>query len=567
MAGIDMPDTLTPEQARKLGLLPELPDTLTPEEAQAHGLTGGDAPPAAEPPPGVFDRLGRGFAALGRTIAAGAGAAAETWRHPIDTITNPARRREFLRGMDNMVTLGYGQRLADRIGRAAGDAPDVQLAATADQDMVDAPGFREFGGITGAFTSGVVSTIAKGGGQLIKLGTAGLKATSAPARVALGAARGAGGYAATAPVTAALSAEASGDRAGAAREAATDPAGIALSAATGGGASLASKLVESAPARVAKRRAKDITTGEQNAKKSTTLKVQERAGEDGDRLSVVLAEDPALEKLVSVKAGSSPDKVGKAVTGKIEQINGELDDMFAAMEKAGRVVTPTEIAVSFDKIAGRLLKDGHLDALNVLRKARAQFLSEYGNFGKLSADTLRGLKGRARTAAFDGNAAVDPLLKRQVSKEIWAVYSDAIERAAANADGVDIKRLRKLNQDVSVLIPAELALEERAAMGAAGRRSIGEHIGRAALAGAGLAHGGVKEMVLGLVAPEAIRLGGEGIRAADYALAKKFRGVAPDVSSGVGARAASLDYAARVAQGMKGGASLADAVKAADEGR
>lgn len=614
MAGVDLPDTLTPEQAAKLGMVPKagaplsMPDVLTPEQARQLGFATPDSQAEAEEnaPPGLFNRIGTGFARMGHTIYTGAEvlsrrprellaapfapegeklkAAGRALGGAVEDIKDPAKRHELERGMDNMVTLGYGQRLAARIGNATGDvgrgqslnetrqfSSDPRAGSIGGASQVEAaeraaaPGYQELGTMLGVASPSAAGAIGKGGGTLVKLATRGAVPAGAVGRTLLGAGRGVAGYEATAPLVSGLSADAEGRRLEAAREAATDPAGIVLAGTMGAGSGASQRLTETAPGRVAKRQAKDITTGEQNAGKRITQKVQERAGEGGDRLAQTLAEDPKLEKLIAVKAGTSPEKVGKAVTAKVGEINDELDDIYRAMEKSGRVVAPTDIAVSFDKLLAERLKGGELAAVNVLRKARAQFLNEYGNYGHLSADTLRGLKASARTAAFAGDPAAPASLKAQVNKDIWAVYSDAIERQAKTAEGVDVNRLRKLNQDVSVLIPVEHALVERGQMEAAGRHSIGAHIGRAAMGAAGFAHGGVKEMIAGLLAPEAAKLAGQGVRAVDYSLAKRFGGISPETAGRAGARASSLEYAARVAEGMKT-KSLADAVKAADAG-
>lgn len=539
------------------------------DDLMAHGKPA--APEShADAPPGLFERIGTGFARMGRIVSAGAGAAAEGVMHPLDTITDPHRRREFERGLDNMVTLGYGQKLADAAGRALGDRPDVQIAATSEADRAAAPGFREAGSIAGLFTPGATSAIAKGGGQLVKTATGGIKAGSMPAAAALGAVRGVGGYEATAPLTAALSADASGNRLGAAREAATDPASLILSGVAGGGAGAVSRASESAPARVLERTRKDITTGEQNAGIRLTRKVAERAGEDNTRLASLLERDPALEKVLAVKASTSPAKALKATDTTLERVDGRLDEIYGTMAKADRLVTPQDIANGFDKIAGERLKAGDLPAVNILRAERARFLNEYGKFGKLSPETMRGLKATAGKGAFEGQP-----IPGSVRRDIWAAYADAIETQAKGTKGVNVKELRELNSDRSVLLPIRDALAERATSAAAGRHSIGHlihapatAIGAAAggaLLGTEMGHHGIEGAVVGLLAPTAAKLARQGGRAADYALAKRFKGAAPDLSSGAGARAASLDYAGRVAEAMRNGSSLKDAVDAADE--
>jgi hypothetical protein len=539
----------------------------------------GVAPAAPAPKPDFLDRLGEGVAGLGRTVASGAtalgGLAADEIRSLpgsfMDTLSavrqrgpgalldartdalsaNPAARRELERGADSMLTLGYGQRLADRIGGG-------ELAATAAADRAAAPDIREGGMLLGAFSPGATSAIAKGGGQLVKAATGGLKAASLPAAVGLGAVRGIGGYEATAPLTTALSADAEGRRLDAAREAATDPAGLLLSGVAGGGGGALSRASETAPERVLARAKRDITTGEQNAGKRKTEKLSTAAGPDDEKLRDLFGRDPDLYKEIATKGKASPGKAVEAVADKKDEISGRLDVVYDQMQKADRLVTPSDIAVEFDKLLADKLKGGDLPAVNILRAERARFLNEYGNFGKLGADTMRGLKSSAGKGAFEGMP-----IPGAIKRDIWGVYSSAIERQAKGTPGVDLTELRQLNKDMSVLIPAEDALQERATAAAADRKSIGSHIGHAALAGAGFAHGGLKEAAVGLALPTAAKLAGQGLRRADFALAQRTGGAAADFGSTAGARTAQLEYATKVAEGMRNGLSLADAVEAA----
>lgn len=563
-----------------------------------YGVAAAAEPVEVETPPGLFERIGDKARALGRTVATGTAtlmehnpflafataepghrfeAVAAHGQQALKDLTEPAKRREILRGFDNIATLGYGQRLGARIGNALGDvgrgeslnetrsfsgnplagSTGTSASQAETSDRAAAPGFQEAGSVLGLASPSAASAAGKVGSSLVRVGTAGLKATSLPAAAALGATRGLAGYVATAPALAAASADAEGNRLGAAREAATDPFGLLVAGATGAGGGVVSRTSETAPARLARRRAKDVTTGDVNAWKKKTLAVQSKAGEGGEVLDEVLAQYPEIDKLISIKAGSAPEKVSKALTKKTGEVSDELHDIYANMERSGRVVTPSDIAVEFDKLVGEKLKAGDQPSLRIIRQERARFLDEYGKFNHLSADTMRGLKATAGKGAFEGMP-----IPGNVKADIWGVYSKAIERQAAKSK--DLDRLRTLNRDMSVLIPVEAAIKERGQMAEAGRHSIGEHIGRAALAGAGYAHGGVKEAILGLAVPEIAKVAGQTVRRADYALARRFKGAAPDLSSGRGAHAASLGYAARVSELMGNGMSLKDATEAAD---
>ena len=125
-------------------------------------------------------------AALGavNTFVGGARAVGETAAHPIDTITSPARRRQFERGVSDMVTLGYAQKLAELL--------DPKFAATAAPDQAAAPEFRSLGNLTGMALPGAASGLANAG-------TRAARAILPGAGGALGAVRGALGYQLSAP--------------------------------------------------------------------------------------------------------------------------------------------------------------------------------------------------------------------------------------------------------------------------------------------------------------------------------------------------------------------------------
>lgn len=61
-------------------------------------------------------------------------------------------RREFERGMDDMLTFGAGQKVAGVAGRLLGDKPDVDLGVTGKTDPNSAPNARGYGQLAGALT-------------------------------------------------------------------------------------------------------------------------------------------------------------------------------------------------------------------------------------------------------------------------------------------------------------------------------------------------------------------------------------------------------------------------------
>lgn len=72
-------------------------------------------------------------------------------------------RRQFERGMDDMLTFGAGQKIAGKIGRALGDQPDVDLGATGAEDARTSPNARGYGQLAGALSGkGAAGLVGRG---------------------------------------------------------------------------------------------------------------------------------------------------------------------------------------------------------------------------------------------------------------------------------------------------------------------------------------------------------------------------------------------------------------------
>lgn len=191
---------------------------------------------ASESASEIWRRLqgfGRGAMALGSAV-----------RHPMDTFGDPAKRRQVLRGVDDMVTWGYGKNIADKLGRGIDEAigrdpkNSPTFAETEQADQQAAPDYRTAGNVAGMFMPGATKAVASKAGQLVGKAIPGAGALA-------GAARGAGGYALTAPAMAAGHAD-TGDPLEAAIQAGTDLPGALMSVGTGAvGGALANKIRKS----------------------------------------------------------------------------------------------------------------------------------------------------------------------------------------------------------------------------------------------------------------------------------------------------------------------------------
>lgn len=211
---------------------------------------------------------------IGAYVKAGAGALADKAKaigrgvatlasNPLETIGDDAKRREMLRGIDDTVTFGYGQKLASHIDEAlparlrldlspeerdaagwGASAQPSSLTANAQADAQAAPDYRTGGAILGSFApGGAANTLGKGAAAVAK--------RAAPGIGAFG--RSALGYELAAPAAAAAHADSAApgadlgqsvrQRLEAAAAAAADPSAILLAGTMGAAGSAAKNRV------------------------------------------------------------------------------------------------------------------------------------------------------------------------------------------------------------------------------------------------------------------------------------------------------------------------------------
>lgn len=185
-------------------------------------------PPEVAAKQTAMERLKEGVS----TIGEGIGAIGTAIRHPIDTFTNPARVSQMARGVDDMLTFGYGQKLADKANQALGREPSFAPSA---EQMDDESRFRTGGQLVGSALPGAAKTTGKLGVKAAEKALGRVPAKGMIPGAGMGAAKAVVGYELSAPVIAAAHADAGGleDRVKAAERAASDPLGLAMSV-TGG---------------------------------------------------------------------------------------------------------------------------------------------------------------------------------------------------------------------------------------------------------------------------------------------------------------------------------------------
>lgn len=123
----------------------------------------------------------------------------------------PSSRREFLRGADDMITFGAGQRLAGKVGNALGDEPDVNLEATQGEDARNSPNARTVGRLAGAVAPGGTARVFRGAGSLVGRAVSPLAGAGAAGRTFAGVLGGAGANTIAVPAVAGAQAAVRGE--------------------------------------------------------------------------------------------------------------------------------------------------------------------------------------------------------------------------------------------------------------------------------------------------------------------------------------------------------------------
>lgn len=418
MAGVK----LRPEELEGMEELPAPTGVkLSPDEI-AGATPVGDAVDEATKKPSLLREIGTRAGEVAGTLWGGVKAIGSSIAHPIDTATDPAKRRELVRGVDDVTTLGYGRKLADNVVRALSDPTASRdydpiesfrgtMASTEAADAAAAPGFRTAGNIGGLFTPGAVSTAGAAGTKVAE------KLIAGPG-LAKSTARGVLGYEATAPVVAGLHADAEGHRLEAAGEVARDPIGLAFSAAAGGGG----HTVKSAPARAAASEVKGLTEGVQYKTRITKFDPSEA------QITKVLGEDPKIRSLIK----ENPVKAEPLVDKKIAQVaEDELAPFYRQMKKNGTDGLAPETVTNQLKAARAefhdIAEEGQVAVIDRLIEKFDAKAKENG--GTLPAEYVR---EAATSFQRQGFASVPMIGQVPLAKEMKRAVGTALREAIAD---------------------------------------------------------------------------------------------------------------------------------------
>lgn len=325
-------------------------------------------------------------------------------RHPVDTLTDPAKRRELERGVSNAATFGLAQKI--------GEAVDPKFAATAAPDAAAAPGYQSAGELAGMFLPNV-------GGKALE-----------------GAARG---------------------------------------------------VMANAPERVGARILSNIASGESGgaAGGKNWRNLMAKAGPDGEK-AIGEIEKAGLTKPLATQAAAHPAKALAEVNKALEaNERTALGPVYKAIDEAGTGPDTTKIGNELLDRANAARAKGQPEVAQAIERYTKHLDTNYDQDQVLSGSMIRELKGGIGAAAFDDVAKEATPVGVAAKREIYSVYSKAVEEAASRTPGADVAALKAGNKRASTLLDVQANLADRAAGAARGRTGFATGVASGAF------HGGV----------------------------------------------------------------------------
>lgn len=359
--------------ARKKGLSYEEQQAMTHQPGEGRGDE--TLPAYRDPFPQAVAQIGRGI-----------GAVASAARHPIDTASDPAKMRQFVRGGSD-VFLGYPTKIADALhanlpanfpgqGSAAGRRP---FAETEAEDTALAPNERTGGALVTMLAPNPVSLAGRIGAAGAGAALSRVPVTGIGSGAGMGVARGLLGYELSAPAMAALHADSSGNRLGAVRAAATDPFGIiaagTLGAVGGAGRGNAARIRD--PRTESGRVIRDIEQGGGPGV---------RINKFGEPVSGGIYDSPELQNLPVGKAGTTAladrgvSRLESANVARLKaaraQYGDAVDDVIAAHGDRPHPTTNAHAALdqmqAENTVNGVTGDEGTASAINKVRRMMTQ---------------------------------------------------------------------------------------------------------------------------------------------------------------------------------------------------
>jgi hypothetical protein len=247
---------------------------------------------------------------------------------------------------------------------------------------------------------------------------------------------------------------------------------------------IAAPLVPGAEARVTARAVQNVIEGDAGgvARKKLRDRVMARAGDELGNVKPLFADHPELRDELAAQAARNPARAHAFTQGVIEQVGAETAPMLDAMTKATGGARVIDLVSKFDQVRRKYLAAGKLDAAQAADRARLQLIAQYGVDGtgrskaiseavRIPARSVQNMKNAIGPVAFP-DLTTPARLKAEVSRDLWGALDGELEGMAKKTPGLDLARLRRLNQDMSVLLPMRDALKDRAAQAAANRTGL-----------------------------------------------------------------------------------------------
>jgi len=287
-----------------------------------------------------------------------------------------------------------------------------------------------------------------------------------------------------------------------------------------------------------------------------------------DSLEEVAAAHPELRSVLS--SGASPAEKFNATSATMGKLTAANDAVYDAIQATHQGIPLDPIAKKIQAVAEK----AHAEGDEVVEKAAASAIENLQRYGDVAdkrglvatATQVRGVRNNLARKVQALNPTMGPTEAQAAADQIKRAINEGIEDVAAQTKGVDVKALRERNQQIAALMPVQQTLRQRAIAAGLneGQDPLAEFI-----------HG-PKHVIAGLVnkAPAAA-----DAAIADNATLQRFAtgragkllsslpAAAPLAGSAVARKVPQdeLEYTARVAQFMKAGLSLKDAMEKANE--
>jgi hypothetical protein len=328
-------------------------------------------------------------------------------------------------------------------------------------------------------------------------------------------------------------------------------------------------MVRQAPAAVEERLTRAVTGG-----------VKSKAAKQvaaGGALNDVLEAHPDLKHTIA-SAGDPATKFN-ATSSTLGKLTAANDVAFDAIQAEHQGIPLDPIAKKIQAVA----QQAHAEGDEVLEKAAASAIENLQRYGDVAdkrglvatATQVRGVRNNLARKVQALNPTLGPSEAQAAADQIKRAINEGIEDVAAKTKGVDVAALKERNKQIAVLMPVQRTLRQQVIDAGLkeGQDPLAEFIHSPKHVVAGLVNAGPAKADLALanasrlqsVARGADRLGNKATSLIGEPIANGLPGAAAArLAQASKPRIRDTDYAALVAQKMKNGLSLQEAIDATE---